>query len=170
MRNNLVKEREHKACGEQIALTIGLAVLIAVCVVALLFLRKQREEDALAQSKLDASSISNSLWSVWMNTAARRRSWIRAGYDRGKGSACFRGRSERGWTGCDLNSAARQRDERHFLFPAWTHSIIQKLYAFRWTKDLPSAITVTVLVVKWNRFLKGQWWRRYAVPQFWLNL
>lgn len=56
MRNNLVKEREHKACGEQIALTIGLAVLIAVCVVALLFLRKQREEDALAQSKLDASS------------------------------------------------------------------------------------------------------------------
>ena len=41
MRNNLVKEREHKACGEQIALTIGLAVLIAVCVVALLFLRKQ---------------------------------------------------------------------------------------------------------------------------------
>jgi len=52
----LTKEREQKAYVEQIALMIGLAILITVCVITLLFLRKQREEDTMAKSKLDASA------------------------------------------------------------------------------------------------------------------
>ncbi len=37
-------------------MTIGLVVLLTICIVALLYLRKQREEDTMAQSKLDASA------------------------------------------------------------------------------------------------------------------
>lgn len=52
----MTKARGQKAYAEQIALTIGLAILLTLCIVTLLFLRKQREEDTLAQSKLDASA------------------------------------------------------------------------------------------------------------------
>lgn len=52
----MAKARGQKAYVEQIALLIGVSVLLALCVVSLLYLRNQRAEDELAQSKLDASA------------------------------------------------------------------------------------------------------------------
>ena len=52
----MVHTKRKNAYFEQIAFMIGLLVLLALCIAALLFFKKQSASDPLSQTRVDASA------------------------------------------------------------------------------------------------------------------